>query len=133
MSTRDELLQRRYGRHPDEIRRRRITVYLVGGTLLAIFLAWSITVNFFSNPAVTVTTDGFKVLDASQSSIRFTVTSAPNQRAVCAIRAFNEGFQIVGYRTFYVAASSDSIRSVETKINTTEEPVSVSVEKCELK
>ena len=133
MSTRDELIQERYGRTPADLRRRRITVYLLGGSLLALFLAWAIAVNFFAHTGLRVTTEGFDVLSANQSTVRFTVTAEPNRRAVCEIRALNETFQVVGYRTFYLAASDGNIRSVETKINTTETPVSVSVENCYLK
>ncbi|MEN9752546.1 MAG: hypothetical protein RL670_237 [Actinomycetota bacterium] len=133
MTTRDELMQQRYGRRPADLRKRRKLVVALAAVLAVAFLAWAIAVNFLGGKGISVATDSYQVIDANHSSVKFTVANVSGGRVVCEIRAFNEGFQVVGYRTFFSPASGESTRSFETELNTTEQPVSVSVQNCQLK
>ncbi|MEN9752625.1 MAG: hypothetical protein RL670_316 [Actinomycetota bacterium] len=129
----DELMQQRYGRRPADLRKRRITAVALAAVLAITFLAWAIAVNFMGGKGISVATDSYQVIDANHSSVKFTVANVSGGRVVCEIRAFNEGFQVVGYRTFYANAATEGTRSFESKLNTTELPVSVSVQNCQLK
>ena len=126
-------MNQRYGRNPQRDRRRRASVFALAAALLVAFFTWAIVVNFFSANPFTFTTDGFAIKDASQSSVRFTVTRDPAITGRCELRALNQSFTVVGTKWVNIPSGGDRIRSFETKLNTTELPVSLVVQSCEVK
>ena len=133
MSTQNDLMNQRYGRSPRRDRRRRLAVFTLGGSLFAVFLGWATVVNFFSANPFSFTTDSFEIKNPTQSSLRFTVTRDPAVTGHCELRALNQAFTVVGTKWFNVPAGGDRIRTFEATLNTTEQPVSLLVQSCQLK
>ena len=133
MSATDQLLAERYGRGPKQTRRRKIAVTTLAVSLLVAFLSWAIAVNFFSSNQISATTDSFSVTDSYHSTVKFSINLPAHKAVSCDLTASNANFQVVGYRTIYVPAGAGGIRSFETTLNTTELPVSLSVQNCQFR
>lgn len=128
MTSESELLAARYGKTPSGGKASRNRIIALAVTLITLFLAWAIWVTIDGSTAVKSQVIGYEVIDAGQTSVRYSVDS-PSGPAKCAIQVLNQGYAVVGYKEVEVAASGE----FETFVNTTELGVTGLVDKCWLK
>lgn len=128
MTSESELLAARYGKTQSGGKSSRNRIIALAVTLITLFLAWAIWVTIDGSTAVKSQVIGYEVIDAGQTSVRYSVES-PSGPAKCAIQVLNQGYAVVGYKEVEVAASGE----FETFVNTTELGVTGLVDKCWLK
>ncbi|WP_240675432.1 DUF4307 domain-containing protein [Cellulomonas endophytica] len=75
---------------------------------------------------------GYDVVDAATVQVRFAVTMEPGARAVCQVRALNEAFTEVGFRTVEVSAVAERTQRVTVQVRTTALAVTGSLQGCRL-
>ena len=128
MTSTEELLKSRYGTGKTTSRSQRRIVTAGASVLLVAFLVWAGFASIANTEIPTGSLRGFTVIDQWHSTAVVTVSTTTDKVATCAIQAQNKSFAIVGYKE--VRFKSSDPRSREITINTTEEPVSVSVHHC---
>lgn len=126
-----EELAARYGRTSARSRRDRRWLIIGAAVLVAAIAVWAVWAGtgFVSSP-IDVSTGGYSVVNARDTSVTFTVDATPGRSVACAIQAQSEDFSVVGWRVIAYPASSQRSRTFTETVRTTEKPVAGSASAC---
>jgi hypothetical protein len=112
-------LDARYGRTP---RARRRTLLIGIGSAIAvavIVLLWVVWAGLdVASPAVNVQDIGYQRISDREVRVRWQLTVAPGHQAVCTVKATDEHFEIVGWKTVHIPASDQEVRAFSTTVRT---------------
>lgn len=127
-------LNARYGKKPAKSRRN--TIVLAAG-LLALFLAWSVSVNFFT-PTEHKDFSGEAVEYLSNTDFETTAEIRLSGFGAlgtihCTAKALDPAYAVVGFKEFDTRFAGQQELRFELSINTTSKASSVVVESCSLK
>lgn len=126
----DDVVAARYGRGPSAATRRRRLVAAVVAAALLLAAAVALQAASLREPSVEVENLGFTVEDASSTTVRFSLLTAPGTTATCTLVALNESFTQVGFRQVTVGPVTAERTSHKAVVTTTELATTGSVESC---
>lgn len=128
MSATEDLLAERYGKKKaTSPTQRRWLIASVSGLLVA-FLGWAAWVSLASWLEPKAELLGFTIIDKWHSTATVKIGVSGAEKPICSIQAQNEKFAIVGYYEVQFDYVPGQVRTIN--INTTELPVSVSIQRC---
>ena len=128
MTNAQDILATRYGKRQGASKRQRYAIIALAATLLVSFLIWAAFTSFTNAMAPQSQLHGFEIIDAQHSTATLEVTAAGAGKATCALQAQAENFSVVGFKE--VVFNKVPTGRVTVTINTTELPVSVSIDRC---
>jgi hypothetical protein len=126
----NDYLANRYGNTKAKARNQRILWTSVGASLLVAFFVWSIAVTFTTPANLTGEVQSFKVIDDTQTQVKFTVENPTNQDGVCAVQVLSNSFGVVGYKEVPVPGDLGDAPSIDVALNTTNLGVSATIVRC---
>ncbi|MFM1954648.1 MAG: hypothetical protein RL118_839 [Actinomycetota bacterium] len=128
MSNAQDLLATRYGKRNGTSKRQRYAFTALAAILLVSFIVWAGYTSFVNSMAPQSQLHGFEIIDAQHSTATLEVTAAGAGEATCALQAQAENFSVVGFKEVHFDKVPTGRLTVT--INTTELPVSVSIDRC---
>jgi hypothetical protein len=112
-------LDARYGRTP---RARRRTLILGIGAAIAVavvVILWVVWAGLDdASPTVEVQDIGYQRISGDELRVRWQLTVQPGHEAVCTVKATDEHFEIVGWKTVRIPASDQEVRAFSTTVRT---------------
>jgi hypothetical protein len=112
-------LDARYGRTPRS-RRRTLALGITGGLAVAIVMVlWVVWAGLDGDsPAMEVQDIGYARISDDEVSIRWQLTLDPGNEAECTLKALDEHYEIVGWKTVRIPASDQQVRVFAETVRT---------------
>ena len=128
MTNPQDILATRYGKGKATSKGQRYAFIALGSALVLGFIGWAAYTSVANAGAPQSQMFAFTIVDAQHSTATFEVTASGSGKATCAIQAQAQDFSVVGYKEVKL----DKVPSgrVTVTVNTTSEPVSVSIDRC---
>ncbi|MDI2099501.1 DUF4307 domain-containing protein [Ruicaihuangia caeni] len=106
-------LQERYGRTPERAQRDRRMLWVFGGAVALVFVAWVVWAGLLSPGAeIDSRTTGYSVDEsANEVEVRWQLTVEPGTPVQCAVQALSESKNIVGWKIVDIPASDRHVRA----------------------
>ena len=129
----NDYLANRYGNSKAKARNQRILWTTVGATLLIGFFIWSISINFAAPSKISAEVHSFSVISDLQTQMEITVENPTKQNGVCAVQVLNASYAVVGYKELAISGDLGEVATIQAVLNTTNQGVSATVDRCWLK
>lgn len=114
-------LAARYGRLPEQRRRRRV-IAIAGAVLAAaLFIVWVVWTGYLvPGPTLEPRLIGYTILDEDRVEIRFEVSATPGNDIVCALAAQDDRHAIVGWKVLEIPAGEQFTRHFQETVVTSQ-------------
>ena len=126
----NDYLANRYGNSKAKARNQRILWTSVGAVLLIAFFIWSIAINFSAPSKITAEIQSFSVISEIQTRMTVSVENPTQQDATCAVQVLSNSYAVVGYKELKVDGDLGKAAVIEAVLNTTNQGVSATVDRC---
>jgi hypothetical protein len=112
-------LAARYGRTP-RARRRTLAIGISAAVAVAVVvILWVVWAGLDSaSPTVDAQDIGYSRISDDQVEVRWQLTVAPGHEAWCTVKALDEHFEIVGWKTVHIPASDRELRAFAETVRT---------------
>jgi len=112
-------LDARYGRTPNA-RRRTLLIGIAAAVATAlVVILWVVWAGLDdASPAIDAQDIGYQRISDDEVRIRWQLTLEPGHEAVCTVKAIDEHFEIVGWKTLHIPASDQEVRAFSTTVRT---------------
>lgn len=124
-------LDARYGRSPQATRRNRRIAVATAIAFAVVFGAWLLWAGLLQTPAqLEVRDTGYLILDDSNVTVRWEVSTDPQTEVSCAVQALNSSFGIIGWRIVELPPATTRTRVLTETIRTSELAVTGLIYRC---
>ena len=124
-------LDERYGRTARPARNSRALAIVAGIGFAAVLGAWLWWGGVLETPSQLQYRDvAHTIVDETEVSVTFEVTTAPGTEVACAVQALNASYGIVGWRIVEIPSSERWTRVFDTSLRTSEPAVTGLLYEC---